>query len=139
MIGVGCLLVISVLVLAFLSGLSKGLEEERVIGEIVRHVGLTALVVILIYSCYLAVMYVWGLWQPTFPKCKKQKCSQYVGYEALESVDNGYIFRCRCGDSYLVTTGTGLESTTRIMHLESSGEYQPYMKRTRFGRWVMDA
>jgi len=70
-------------------------------------------------------------WRPFRPICKKGKCSS-DDYNLVQSLEDGAIFRCKCGTQYF-------RSGRRFLELLDNGETVAYMKRRGlFGRWEPD-
>lgn len=89
---------------------------------------------LVLVSCFLIILY--DRWQPLLPVCKSGKCKKWRDYKFLSSSDVGRIYRCSCGDDYVLIEGPHGER--HCMELLDDGITRPYMKHTRFRRWEKD-
>jgi len=89
------------------------------------------------FGCFLALLIYWIIGELVYacnynklPICKKGRC-QSKDYEHVEIRDTGWVFRCQCGDNYLLVGN-------RFLALLEDGAIHPYMRRARFRPWQED-
>jgi hypothetical protein len=68
--------------------------------------------------------------RPNRPGCRRGKCTS-ADYSTGKFTQQGVLFRCRCGDTYV-------RKGNRFGELSPDGSIRPYMIRATFSDWKPD-
>lgn len=100
-----------------------------------RGIGMAVgLLAFLAATLFLAVIQTaWWYWRPPLPPCRSGQCRRPRDYTFLRRIDQGELYQCRCGTSYVRD-----RSGRRFLESGPEGISRPFMRHSRWGRWRPD-
>lgn len=105
-----------------------------VIGIPLGHFGTASI----IWCFFRTVAWLWHSWSPLHPPCRAGKCKQN-DYEITDlSLGGAVVLACKCGEKYMKILNRFLIGEQFLDILED-GSTRPYMKLSRFFRWMPDS